>query len=60
MKEQQGKAVVAASDWSPGTFKAGPKDLTSHDPSQPPSLTSWTEPNGPDPAKLPAHSSLTH
>lgn len=60
MKEQQGKAVVAASDWSPGTFKAGPKDLTSHDPSQPPPLTSWTEPNGPDPAKLPAHSSLTH
>lgn len=31
----QGMAAVAASDWSPGTFKEGPKDLTSHDPSNP-------------------------
>lgn len=56
----QGKAVVTTSDYSPGTFKEGLKDLASSDPPQTPSLASWNESNGPDPAKPPAPSSLTH
>lgn len=56
----QEKTVVASSDCSPGTFKEGPKDLAYRDPLQTPSLTSWSKPDDPDPAKPPAHSSLTH